>query len=133
MRARRVGAFRMATGERPPHPDASSMSAFMFYDVVSTIHILAVVLVFGVVFADSIIDATTMRITLPVGDRASIEAFAEASSTSAATRPKLPREEAERELSGEQRAEREPGGPIDAAVLDELTGGDASVAAAVLG
>jgi hypothetical protein len=31
----------MGTGERPPHPDASSMSAFMFYDVVSTIHILA--------------------------------------------------------------------------------------------
>jgi hypothetical protein len=33
------------------------------------------------------------------------------------------------DLSGEERDEREPGGPIDAAVLDELTSGDASVAA----
>lgn len=37
------------------------MTAFMFYDVVLTIHILAVVLAFGVVFAYPIIDATMKR------------------------------------------------------------------------
>jgi uncharacterized membrane protein len=37
------------------------MTAFMFYDVVLTIHILAVVLAFGVVFAYPIIDSQMRR------------------------------------------------------------------------
>ncbi len=37
------------------------MTAFMFYDVVLTIHILAVVLAFGVVFAYPIIDSQMKR------------------------------------------------------------------------
>ncbi len=37
------------------------MTAFMFYDIVLTIHILAVVVAFGVVFAYPIIDATMKR------------------------------------------------------------------------
>ena len=37
------------------------MLAFMFYDVVLAVHILAVVIAFGVVFAYPLIDATMKR------------------------------------------------------------------------